>query len=303
VSTQYNGQAGNITLSGETAITSSTDASPIAVTCVAPHNLATNDTVDITGHLVNTNANGEHEITVTGANTFTLNGSTGTGAGAGSGGAAYKLTLGQTTAIPSDGDATAAASVDTPFETALDRTAWLATRTGRYKLNYLFETALDDGSTETDPWDSTYTFTAKNTWLPVTLLPGSPTAGTLQAGDVIDCEFRFSFSWSDTSTSNEGFMLALGAAFAQSGDVPGSAVKILGSAMQVPGPDSNGGRTSVALRGRITVPVQTPAVQTIALSLMAFTIVSTFADVSFSTFGDYQLVGAIWRPTGMPLTI
>lgn len=66
------------------SITSSTNASPIAIT-IANHGYSTGDTVVITGHTTNTNANGTWEITVTGTNTFTLTGSTGNGVGGASG--------------------------------------------------------------------------------------------------------------------------------------------------------------------------------------------------------------------------
>lgn len=66
------------------SITSSTNATPIAVT-ITSHGYATGDTVIIAGHTTNTNANGTWEITSTGANTFTLDSSTGNGVGGASG--------------------------------------------------------------------------------------------------------------------------------------------------------------------------------------------------------------------------
>lgn len=66
------------------SITSSTNATPISVSATA-HGYSTGDTVVITGHTTNTNANGTWEITSTGANTFTLDGSVGNGTGAGTG--------------------------------------------------------------------------------------------------------------------------------------------------------------------------------------------------------------------------
>lgn len=72
------------TLRATIAISSSTNASPIAVTATA-HGLSTGDVVQIVGHTTNTNANGQWVITSTGANTFTLNGSTGNGVGGATG--------------------------------------------------------------------------------------------------------------------------------------------------------------------------------------------------------------------------
>lgn len=65
-------------------ISSSSNTSPISITSTN-HGYTTGDTVVISNHTTNTNANGTWEITVTGANTFTLNGSTGNGVGGTSG--------------------------------------------------------------------------------------------------------------------------------------------------------------------------------------------------------------------------
>lgn len=61
-------------------VTFSTNTAPISVGCTA-HGYSTGDTVTVSGHTTNTNANGTWEITSTGPNTFTLNGSAGNGAG------------------------------------------------------------------------------------------------------------------------------------------------------------------------------------------------------------------------------
>jgi len=62
-------------------IASSTNASPIVITTSAAHGLSSGDLVTIFGHLVNTNANGSHEIVVTGASSFELVDSSGNGVG------------------------------------------------------------------------------------------------------------------------------------------------------------------------------------------------------------------------------
>lgn len=66
------------------SVSGSTNATPISVTSNS-HGYSTGDTVVITGHTTNTNANGTWEITSTGANTFTLDGSVGNGVGGASG--------------------------------------------------------------------------------------------------------------------------------------------------------------------------------------------------------------------------
>lgn len=66
------------------SISSSTNASPIVITC-NNHGFSNGDTVVITGHLTNTNANGTWEISNVATNTFSLVGSTGNGVGTGTG--------------------------------------------------------------------------------------------------------------------------------------------------------------------------------------------------------------------------
>src|SRR3972149_419032 len=61
-------------------IVSSTNATPIVVTITA-HGYSNTDTLVITGHTTNTNANGTWEIANVAANTFELVGSTGNGTG------------------------------------------------------------------------------------------------------------------------------------------------------------------------------------------------------------------------------
>lgn len=107
------------------AIVSSTDANPIAIVATS-HGRTTGDRVLIAGHLVNTRANGEWVITVTGANGFTLD-SSGAATGAGAGGATGTVTrFAATATLPDDiTDQRSAASVNSPFGTALDRAQML----------------------------------------------------------------------------------------------------------------------------------------------------------------------------------
>ena len=72
-------------LQATVAIASSTNATPIVVTTSANHGYANGDTVYITGHTTNTNANGMWEIANKTDTTFELIGSTGNGVGGASG--------------------------------------------------------------------------------------------------------------------------------------------------------------------------------------------------------------------------
>jgi hypothetical protein len=78
---------------GTYTITSSTDATPIEITVDSAHSLVTGNAVEISEHLINTNANGTRLVTVTSATTFTITNIAhediaGNGSGSGSGGTA-----------------------------------------------------------------------------------------------------------------------------------------------------------------------------------------------------------------------
>ena len=79
-----NGTWTSSSLAATKSITSSTNASPIVIN-LASHGYATGDTVVVTGHTTNTNANGTWEIISVTSGTFSLTGSTGNGAGGASG--------------------------------------------------------------------------------------------------------------------------------------------------------------------------------------------------------------------------
>ncbi len=110
------------TITGNVAIASSTNASPIAITTAEPHQLSTGNSVNITAHLINTAANGTWTITVTSGFSFTLNGSTGNGVGGATG---YVTTYPASFPVPSDGDPDAAASVIAAFQALANQVGFL----------------------------------------------------------------------------------------------------------------------------------------------------------------------------------
>lgn len=157
MSTQYSGLAANISPPAAQSILSSTNASPIVLAFSAAHGMATGDTVHVSGHLVNTAANGEWVITVVDSTHLSLNTSTGNGVGAATG-TAQDLTPGASFPVPSDGDDADAASISTsgPGEPLGDRTAFLAKNLGGYKLVQTIENFLDGGASfsSDSPWQS-----------------------------------------------------------------------------------------------------------------------------------------------------
>lgn len=81
--------------SGTTSITSSTDATPIVVTCSGSHGITSGafEVVSLSGHTTNTNANGVWLAYAPSVSTLTLVGSAGNGSGAGSSGTVSRVKL------------------------------------------------------------------------------------------------------------------------------------------------------------------------------------------------------------------
>jgi hypothetical protein len=131
MATEYRGLPRNITAPPAAVnIASSTNATPIVVTTSTPHGLSTGDAFMVSGHLVNTNANGIWIAgSSIGASTVQLyridgNPSVGNGIGAATG-TVRSYELGGFD-IPEDAvDLRDASSVNVPFEANGDRTAFL----------------------------------------------------------------------------------------------------------------------------------------------------------------------------------
>jgi hypothetical protein len=298
VSTQYNGNAGNITQPVAVAIASSTNTNPVVVQTSTAHGLTTGDTVDITGHAVNTNANGENEATVVDATHFSIP-VAGNGVGAATGQVQPRAV--GTFAIPSDGDDDDGASVDVAFETLADRTARLEVKLGAVKIYDIDDVVIqDDHATEQTNWlGSSFTFSAQNTWQVVGGI-ASPTQGILQPGDLIDYELHFSVQWADTAATGIGMLLGLGVGFSGAGTLPVGSSIIGGTGKVVPESSSNGGRTGMILRGRVRVPIFPAApTQTAEFFLYAYTRSASFSQISFTTPGDAIAYQTIYRPLGV----
>jgi hypothetical protein len=134
MSTQYNGISANISgnLPASKNIASSTNTNPIVIQTSTAHGLTTGDYADVKGHQTNTSANAVWPVTVIDSTHFSVP-NAGIGVG-GATGTVQSLALGPTGAIPSDGDADVAASVNAQFERLADQTAFLGLGTGYLKL-------------------------------------------------------------------------------------------------------------------------------------------------------------------------
>lgn len=111
--------------------------------------MTTGDLVSIDAHEVNVSANGTWFATVLTGNTYSIP-VAGVGVG-GATGVSQSLALGATFAIPSDGDAIAAASVNVAIEALADRTAFLAGGLGQFKLAQITGAQLSADTLST--WD------------------------------------------------------------------------------------------------------------------------------------------------------
>ena len=200
MSTQENGLAAN-TLAGLAApvnIVSSTNANPIVVTATA-HGLNTGDQVSINGHQVNTSANGTWTATRLSSNTYSIP-VAGVGVG-GATGTSQSLALGATFAIPSDGDAITAASVNVALEALADRTAFLGASLSEAKFIGLVRDGVDTDSFTA--WDSFNVGTITNgAWND--LNSGTvfvPLGVSIQNGDLIDISLDISCNLSQTTAA------------------------------------------------------------------------------------------------------
>jgi hypothetical protein len=291
MSTQYNGLAANIVAPAAVNIASSTNTTPIQITTSSPHDLTTGDTVDVSGHHTNTNANGQWVVSVLSTTQFTLVGSTLNGNTGGATGQVQSLASGPTYATPNDGDARNAASVDVALDALGDRTAMLAVATGAYKLAQYLNFQADNGFSLTEY--AQCNVVSLSTYTQFTTLPGPMpwTIDGLVNGDIV--EFEWSGTWG-TAGSPTLVYLALGVSSFEPGG-SGTWMKIQASGQFWQGPGGVQVYHPVTLTGYTSfggVPGYDMSVQ-----LMAAT---TGAIADISLFGDYNLTARVWRPTGRP---
>lgn len=144
MSSPYNGNPGNESRANAIGITSSTNATPIIVTTASAHGLLEGDRVSIIKHATNTAANGAWYASVVTPTTIALyadwsagavaSPSVGNGVGGATGTAKY-LGLMPRVTLPDDAsELTSVAPINVGLEDAKDTQAYLAERTGAYRL-------------------------------------------------------------------------------------------------------------------------------------------------------------------------
>lgn len=284
MSTQYNGQSGNVTIAASLTISSMSGAptNPTLITTSTSHGLTTGDFVDVSGVDGNTAANGIWKATVTSPTQISIPVAS-NGTYAGPNGVVSPLTIGATYAIPSDGDTRNAASVDVALEALGDRTAFLVRATGGRKLvgvqafntnNPGFGTTWGTILSTSTSW----TVSGASPWVVV-----FPVVAGGIASDVIEATLTTAGSLAGAS-SFVGVSLGYAIAFQGGTFTP---AKIPGAASYLP---TAGGL--VVSSGFLTAP------QTGNLRLYVGHEAQAAGSTTTNLIGDYSLVVKLWRNTG-----
>lgn len=294
---QYGGLAANVTGAVPAAvnISSSSAANPAVITTSGAHNLLNGETVSINGHgPTNFVVNGTWVATILSSNTFSIP-VAGTGVG-GANGTVQSLRPGASAVILGDGDSGSAANLNNPTIADLDRTAFLASLTGTYKMvSTIF--AQHDNSAGAD-W-ATLTTSTTGTYQAFT---GTNFAvqnnGTLQPNDLIWVDLDTSIAF-DKGTQSPSFAMV---ALFGSQEPPGASPlysKISGSGRLIPTQLQTSPITQnvfpIHLSGFYIAGVSgTGLVELVGL----WSTGSPTGNVVFHAMGDYLFRAIVYRPTG-----
>lgn len=259
MASQYNGLGGNIALHSSFNISASTNATPIQITTTTPHDFSEGDLVFVSGHAVNTNANGIAYAHVVDGSNVRLYGLISTSGGlslpiAGNGigattGTIRGVGLMPTFQIPSDGDSVTAASVNVGLEAGADAYQNLASLHGSHRIVYTMNknaNGLSSGTAAPVQYgpgvaqDTTWRRQALN--VGATLIDffdgGAFPYPMVQNNDVVD--LIFSVADFDTTVAGHGSLyVALATEFFEVGTAPTTAI--------------NGAVTSGKLQGSATL--------------------------------------------------
>lgn len=286
MSTQYTGNAANVSAQSQSLILSSTNSNPSVVQTTAPHGLSTNDYVDISGHQLNAAINGVNQITVIDATHFSVP-VAGTGAGGNTGLVSPMSMLPDTYSIPSDGDADAAASVNVALENLGDRTAKLFAYTGAFKLANIAPVSHEPVSQQT-VWFTAGVSNAGG-W---TALSSLIQTVNVNAGDWIEVDFSGTVQTApDTSAGTAEF--SLGYKITPPGAGPPAPTKIAGSGQTVNvQTGSNGPVTPVRLQGFLQNAATTGALTVFVAGTGELGTANT---INLFGIGAYTITVRVWR--------
>jgi len=201
--TPYNGLSANVAAPAAVNIQSSTNASPIVVQTAAAHGCLTGDIIDVSGHQVNTAANGQWRVIVNDSTHVQLVGSTGSGVGGATGTTQAIVFTGNISLNPVNGDPYDASTYIPGMSCLADRTAKLAVMTGGWKIVNIFSTF---GGTPFNSWATIASFTALTPldWSSGGIMPFvnavAPNSLAVEANDLVLVDVVTSFD----VTSNSG---------------------------------------------------------------------------------------------------
>lgn len=268
-------------------ISSSTNASPIAVTFCSPTCFNEGDTIEIEGHLVNTAANGSWRVHVTGANTVTLPGSTGNGVG-GLTGYAIDYSVNPLLQVADDGDGANASNLNTAYEGILNFVPYLYKRAGKYSL-YDRQVIASAGGTLASfgtPFGSATSLTSA-TWTKITGTDGNVYPNAIKSGDILVIEL----DCVDGSIATNAFSVSIGVS------INGGANFITGHFDGVNQPHVFVGGSSEAIHAKYSGPINNASMPIKAggLSFCAMGMQSTGAPVNITLNQPYQFVVTHYR--------
>jgi hypothetical protein len=319
----YDGRPGQITFEAPLTVTGATNTNPITVTVsgslpaefflVGYGGASAAPLVDISDVQGNVAANGQFVATPTGASSFTIPVS-GVGGGAYAGGGAVQpLYLKSQYTLPSDGDADNSASIASWGQATGDRTQWLASRIGAYKLAQRF--VLVNDSMAATSWNNTANVSVSaGTWVPflsgggtLTANVGAPLSASLPysfdgivSGDLAHVTLRSHGVFGTGGSTSYGIGAGIGLWYANPAPAvvpawPGGYAKIFASSALSP----------VAVSASVFAPFYCDGwVRSLGSGLFNLGIqVWTGPDTGARIYGlgwDAILQVDIWRPTGMP---
>jgi hypothetical protein len=314
MSSLYNGLPGNESLHASFAIASSTNATPIVVTTGLAHDLSEGDYVSIQDHATNTAANGIYPVHVINGTQFSLYTSVSSGglsgpiAGTGVGGASGTvrgLGLLPSYAIPSDGDALTASSVNVAFEDLGDRTQYAMNKTGVWKKVFVGFRSINSVINNLPTTLGTCNVIGQQ-WLreqtaaPVTNLDCFTSGGPdVLNGDIVDAEYMATLD--TTVAGHSQFYLGIGFEYYEEGASPAVAVngitsKVAGSAIT---PLDNFSSQTVIVRSRFVVSTAVTRYKKLQMYIAAREIVTTGGGTAWGFSDDLQWNVRIYRSTGL----
>lgn len=301
--TPYNGLPGNVVLPAAVNIVSSTDTSPIVMLATG-HGCRTGDTVDVSGHQTNINANGVWVVTFVDVNHVSLNGSVGNGVGGATGTLQPLAFTGNVSLNPVNGDPYDASTYIPGMSCLADRTAFNLWTTGAVKIASVgFYSYSGSGSVFGGAGINPGAI-AGNWGFPSGGTYAAPSGIAVVAGDLVEFEIMGSYNLDLYTSANNGQDLGIAPAMSlyNPGEAPtfnnasvltSQRLTILDTGSTFPASPLNSGWVPFALQGIALASGQSLA----ALNLAAM---GTVAPINLPIGKGLTFRWRVYRGTGVP---